>query len=49
MVGNGANLTNVPAGTYTVTATDLEGCTATFDVTLSDPPVLVLDSYVRLG
>ena len=46
VVGNGANLTNVPAGTYTVTATDLEGCTATFDVTLSDPPVLVLDSYV---
>ncbi len=36
----GANLENVPAGTYTVTATDANKCQGTGTVTLNDPPAL---------
>lgn len=32
--------TGLPSGTYTVTATDVNGCTSTTTVTLVDPPVL---------
>jgi hypothetical protein len=40
--GNLAFLTNLTAGTYTLTAKDLTGCTQTIEVTLTDPPALVL-------
>ena len=43
---SGANLSNVGAGTYTVTATDDNGCTATANVTLSDPPAINLTATV---
>ena len=36
-VGNGADLTGLTAGTYTVTAVDTGGCSMTADVTLEDP------------
>jgi len=38
----GANITNLNAGTYTVTATDGNGCTAVNTVVLNDPPALVV-------
>ncbi len=40
---NGAtsqDLTNVPAGTYSVTVTDLNGCTTTSSITLTQPTAL---------
>ena len=40
---NGAtteDLSNVSAGTYTLTATDANGCTVTSSITLTEPPVL---------
>lgn len=36
---SGANLTNLPAGIYTVTATDAVGCTATDQVTVEEAPL----------
>ncbi|MBL7828942.1 MAG: gliding motility-associated C-terminal domain-containing protein [Saprospiraceae bacterium] len=35
---------NVPAGTYSVTATDVNGCSATTTVTVTQPNELVLDT-----
>ena len=43
MWSNGVNTAmnpNLPAGTYTVTVTDANGCTCTKTVTLNDPPQL---------
>jgi PKD repeat protein len=37
------DISNAAAGTYTVLATDINGCTAAFSWTLTDPPGLVLD------
>lgn len=37
---NGPQLGNITAGTYTVTITDAQGCTATTSATLNDPPLL---------
>jgi gliding motility-associated-like protein len=38
--GTGATGTGLTAGTYTVTVTDANGCTATDTVTITEPPVL---------
>jgi hypothetical protein len=35
------DITNVPAGTYTVTITDNNGCTLVNTVTITEPPVLI--------
>ena len=45
------NLTNVGAGFYTVTITDLNGCTEELSITLTEPPVLgvVLNSPTTGG
>lgn len=37
------NATNLTAGTYSVTATDINGCTATTTVTLNEPDLLVVN------
>jgi gliding motility-associated-like protein len=34
------DLSGIPAGTYTVTATDINGCTITSSITLTEPPAL---------
>jgi len=38
----GASNTNIPAGIYTVTVTDINGCSATSKDTLFNPPLLVI-------
>ncbi len=43
---NGTILSNVAAGTYTVTATDNNGCTATSTVTLQNPPQINISTTV---
>jgi gliding motility-associated-like protein len=40
--------TGLCATTYTVTVTDANGCTATASATLTQPPVLVIDSIVAV-
>jgi hypothetical protein len=40
--------TNLPAGTYTVTVTSNEGCSATASVTLTEPPALVVDDNIEV-
>lgn len=40
--GNSQNLSNVAAGTYTVTITDGNGCTETATATVGEPPVVSL-------
>ncbi|MEQ1744288.1 MAG: PKD-like domain-containing protein [Saprospiraceae bacterium] len=45
----GPALTNLGAGTYTLTATDAKGCTATATATLNAPPPLVLDLKLDRG
>jgi len=39
---NSANLTNVGAGSYTVTVTDQNNCSTSGSVTLTNPPILLL-------
>lgn len=39
-LGAGQNFSNVSAGSYTVTATDAEGCTATASVTINEPSTI---------
>lgn len=41
-VGSGPNVTGLCVGSYTVTATDANGCTTTQTVTISDPQPLVV-------
>ncbi len=43
----GANLENVPAGTYTVTATDANGCTIEAEATLNDGDYIVVSGEVN--
>lgn len=46
---NGAtteSLINTGAGTYTVTATDENGCTETADITVAEPPAIVIETEV---
>ena len=38
--GSGADLTDLPAGTYIVTATDTGGCSLSNSATLTDPPAV---------
>ncbi len=47
--GTGATETNLSAGTYTVTVTDVNDCEITDEVTLTDPPALTiaLDTVVN--
>jgi hypothetical protein len=44
-LGTVQNPTNVKAGTYTVTITDGRGCTATKEITLTDPPQIKATIY----
>ncbi|MBV7530653.1 gliding motility-associated C-terminal domain-containing protein [Chitinophaga sp. sic0106] len=38
--GTGASASNLPAGTYTVTVTDANGCTKSITATITEPPAL---------
>lgn len=38
----GANISGMPAGTYTITSTDLNGCTATNSITITEPTIITL-------
>jgi gliding motility-associated-like protein len=40
------NFGSLPADTYTITGTDANNCTATWQVTLTEPTALVIDSIV---
>ena len=40
---NGANITDLAVGTYTVTATDVNSCTQTESVTISEPSPIVVN------
>lgn len=40
----GPTITGLSAGTYTITATDTVGCSATASYTLTNPPLLTIDS-----
>ncbi len=42
--GTGASISNLPAGNYTVTATDSEGCTKTATATVSQPNQLIVNA-----
>lgn len=46
--GNGAtgpSITNIPAGTYSITATDVNGCTKVGTAVLNAPPPLVVEVF----
>ncbi|MCE2712345.1 MAG: gliding motility-associated C-terminal domain-containing protein, partial [Cryomorphaceae bacterium] len=45
-LGSNQNLTNIPAGTYTVTATDLNGCSYSTNVVVGQPTAVVASSSV---
>ena len=42
-----AHLTSLPAGTYTVTATDMNGCEASSSVTIGQPEAITIDFNVQ--
>src|SRR6185369_7266524 len=42
--GTGATAANLPAGSYTVTTTDANGCTATASVTINEPTPVALNT-----
>ncbi|MCC7301156.1 MAG: gliding motility-associated C-terminal domain-containing protein [Bacteroidia bacterium] len=42
--GNSQNATGLTAGTYTVTVTDANGCTATATIVITEPPLLSVTS-----
>lgn len=44
--GMGEMISNLAAGSYTVTATDMSNCTGTLTVNLENPPLLVLNSLL---
>lgn len=44
---NGESLSNLAAGTYTVTATDLNGCLFTDSITVTSPPAIVINPTVK--
>ncbi len=46
---NSASINNVPAGSYSVTVTDLAGCTASANVVVSEPPELTLSCQLISG
>ncbi|MDF2437336.1 MAG: hypothetical protein K0Q95_1712 [Bacteroidota bacterium] len=46
MGGNAATATGLPAGTYTVTVTDAQGCVVTNSVTITQPPALIAATTV---
>lgn len=43
-LGTNQNVSNVAAGTYTVTVTDAEGCTATASVTITSPTAITVNA-----
>ncbi len=43
-LGTSQNPTNVCAGTYTITITDANGCTATASATVTEPPLLTVSA-----
>jgi gliding motility-associated-like protein len=43
---NTASITNLPAGTYTVLVTDVNGCQATTSITLTEPPALTASASI---
>ncbi len=45
-LGNSAMVTGLPAGTYTVTATDEAGCSATESITIASPAVLTAETTI---
>ena len=47
---SGSTLSNLAAGTYSVTVTDAKGCSVTISVILNDPPVytIILDSVATI-
>ncbi|MES2139779.1 MAG: PKD domain-containing protein [Bacteroidota bacterium] len=42
---NGSNISNLAAGTYTVTATDSPGCVSTNSVTVTEPSKIILTTF----
>ena len=50
-VSSGATATNLPAGTYTVSALDASGCRDTLTTTLTEPPPLdlVIDTVINVS
>ena len=45
---SGANLSNLIAGVYTVTATDANNCTQTESVTISEPTEIIINVNLRV-
>ena len=42
--GTGANATNLTAGTYSITVTDVNGCVSTDNITITEPTALALQT-----
>ncbi|HTB31509.1 MAG TPA: hypothetical protein VK808_05760, partial [Bacteroidia bacterium] len=45
--GNNATKTGLTAGTYTINVTDMTGCTCSYTVTITAPPVLTVNATVN--